>query len=238
MLRAKDFSLASCQATVFTPEEEVSGAKLVRGLLPRWSKHFDADPMILPVPDGISRDVPKLVLESKHKQWRCEIASARVNLFWKKTKAEPQAPTLPDFFAEASRLLGEYVQFQGARVGRLAAVLMRFAELPKPGAFLCKHFCRDRWVDELLNDLSGFEFHVHKRVSLSERFSANLWTRNKTGTITSGEKLRDIVFVEQDLNTLADEIDKADFSQKDIESFYSLAARELEAALESFYPVE
>ena len=77
VLTFEDFHLASYQASLFTPDEEVSSVKLVKGLLSQWAERFDADPIIIPTTEGgIPREVPRVVLQSKSKDWRCEIASA------------------------------------------------------------------------------------------------------------------------------------------------------------------
>ncbi len=59
-LTFEDFRLASYQATLFTPDEEVSSVKLVKGLLPQWVERFDADPIAVPAMEGIPREVPRL----------------------------------------------------------------------------------------------------------------------------------------------------------------------------------
>lgn len=189
VLTFEDFRLASYQATLFTPDEEVSSVKLIKGLLPRWTERFDAEPTIVPAMEGIPREVPRLILQSKSEDWRCEIASARINLFWRKPKADAPEPTLAQFFAEATRLLNEYREFLGARVGRIAAVLKRYAQHPSPGLFLAKHFCRESWLTRPLNRPEHFELHAHKRFSLAGRFDVNSWVRSKTGKLSPGTVL-------------------------------------------------
>ena len=64
-LAAKDFHVASCQATLFTPEEAVSAVKLIKGLLPSWVSRFDQEPMVLPFGGEVPREIPRLILQSK-----------------------------------------------------------------------------------------------------------------------------------------------------------------------------
>ena len=58
-LAAKDFHVASCQATLFTPEEAVSAVKLIKGLLPSWVSRFDQEPMVLPFGGEVPREIPR-----------------------------------------------------------------------------------------------------------------------------------------------------------------------------------
>jgi len=237
-LTLKDFRLASCQATLFTPDEEVSTAKLVKGLLPSWVELFDAEPTSVPTLQGLPREVPRLTLESKSGAWRCEIASARINLFWRQPKADAPEQTLTQFFSKATTLLNEYRDFLGARVGRLAAVLNRYAQHPSPGLFLARHFCQERWLTGSLNRPENFELHAHKRFSLSGRFLVNSWVRSKTGRLSSGEENQPIVLVEQDLNTLSEEIETQAFSKEDIDRFFSSTVTEFDVILRLYYPGE
>ena len=128
-LAAKDFHVASCQATLFTPEEAVSAVKLIKGLLPSWVSRFDQEPMVLPFGGEVPREIPRLILQSKDGARRCEIASERINLLWRKVSPDAPEPTLAEFYGDASLQLVEYQQFLGARVGRIAAVINRYAEV-------------------------------------------------------------------------------------------------------------
>jgi hypothetical protein len=185
IITAQDFRLASCQATLFTPDEEVSSIKLIRGLLPKWTERFDAEPPSMPVADGLPRETPRLILESQSHVWRCQIASARIDLFWRKTIVDPSDITLDEFFRVAIQLLNEYQEFLGARVARIAAVLNRYAEHPTPGPFVAWHFCQERWFPPSHTDIESCELHVHKRFVLAEQFQVNLWVRSKTNALSS-----------------------------------------------------
>src|SRR5262245_23221512 len=140
-MNAADFQLASAQASLFTPGEDVSSSRLLRELLPRWAERFNGNPTILPS-EGLPPDVPKVFIQSTTSVWRCEIASGRINYYWYRptnTHADPIL-SIPAFYEEAVKALGEYVAWLGARVGRVAAVVNRFASNEAPGLLLAKHF--------------------------------------------------------------------------------------------------
>ena len=237
-LVADDFQVASCQATLFTPDEEISTSKLVSGLLPQWSTRFDGDPIILPHVEGLPREVPKMILSSTSASWRCEIASARINIFWRRTKTAPPplVPSISTFYADAAQLLVEYNRFLKSRVGRVAAVLNRYATHGQPGLFLARHFCQERWAQAPLDRPESFELHAHKRFTLANEFQVNSWVRNKTGQIAIERDLEPIVLVEQDLNTLPEDVERRSFQNEEFVRFFSVVANELDSILQLYYP--
>ena len=225
------FRLASCQATLFTPDEEISTTKLLDGVVHRWQDRFDADPVIVPATEGFSREDPRMILGSTSG----EIASMRINLFWRRTNTTTAEPPLFEFYAEATRVLNEYAEFSNARVGRMAAGLNRFVGHATPGLFLARHFCQDRWSAAPLNRPENFELHAHKRYRLAGEFEVNSWVRNKTGTV-SGEPPHPIVLVEQDLNTLAEDSDGRRFSAGEIARFFGECSHVFDSILWLYYP--
>src|SRR5438067_12043443 len=91
-LAAPDFSVASAQATAFTPDQDVPIGKFIREMLPRWNDPFSADPTVLPALEGAPAEIPRVIIESADAQWRCEVAPARLNIFWRKMTASPGSP--------------------------------------------------------------------------------------------------------------------------------------------------
>ncbi|MBI3089673.1 MAG: hypothetical protein HYY96_03325 [Candidatus Tectomicrobia bacterium] len=232
-----EFHILRCQATLFTPDEEVSGAKIARGLLSSWSKRFDADPFIIPQLDRMPREVPRIVLKNHTEDWNCEISSERITIAWRRPKVEVAVPSLNQFYSEAITMLVEYVDFLKTRVGRIGAVVIRYAAHPAPGKFLSKHFCKEDWLVKPLNRPEGFELHAHKRFELSNEFLVNSWVRNKSGFVfTADNGGKPAVLVEQDLNTLSEEVDKCDYTSTNLESFFLAAAREFDIILGLYYP--
>jgi len=238
-LTTENFETAFCQATVFTPDDELSSARLLRDLLPSLTEQFDADPTILPVQDPpLPREIPKVILQSKSGIWRYEFSSARANLFWKKPIEATDEMTLDDFFMQASKLLCDYVERMEPRIGRLAGIIKRYADHPEPGLFLSRHFCKDRWYETPLNRPENFELHAHKRFKLGDQFDVNSWVRNKTGKATSANESMSIVLLEQDINTLSEEAPNQNFSKEDIASFCNLIPSEFDSILKLYYPEE
>jgi hypothetical protein len=235
-LNSKDFQLAMCQAVLFTPDEEVSAPKLIKTLLPKWMERFDADPVILPHEEGMPREIPRLILRSRTDAWRCEISSARINLLWQRPKVDVAIPTISSFYEGAVRFLSEYYELLECRVGRLAAVLRRYAPYQFPGLYLANHFCKESWLDKPFNRPENFELHTHKRFVLAEKFEVNSWVRNKTGTLSSEKEKEPIVLVEQDLNTPSEHAQERSFTGAEINDFFSAVVPEFDIILRMYYP--
>lgn len=229
-LTADHFSTVQIQFTLFTPDEEVSSAKILRSLVPKWQAYFDAEPFILPLSEGVPRGIPKVVLRTRTGDARCEIASERINFFWVRAG---EASRFTDREREAAlQRLFEYRDLIDARIGRLALVKTSFASHPNPGLFLARHFCDERWLREPLNRPENFELHAHKSYSLSKEIKVNSWVRSKTAVAPNGPG----VLVEQDLNTLVEEIKAREFSAAAIDEFFEVALREMDQILALYYP--
>jgi hypothetical protein len=236
MIAAQDFALASCQAVIFTPDEEVSAVKVIKGLLPRWLDKFNAEPIILPAPSP--REVPKVILQSTSGAWRCEVGSERISIVWQKAKSELPILTMTEFFSEATRLFFDYRQSIQPRVGRLASIVTRYALQQSPGLFLSRHFCQERWHGAPLNRPQSFEMHVHKRFLLANEYEVNSWMRNKTGTIQSETSPQEIVLVEQDLNTLSEDLPSRAYDMEQMNRFFEVAVPEFDTILNLYYPLQ
>ncbi len=231
------FLIGSCQATLFTPDEEVSAVKLLSGLAPRWAERFNGEPFVLPTSEGVPREIPRLILSDRENAWRCEISSGRINFYWRRTRAGVASPTLERFYSDAITLLIDYRAFQNARVGRLAAVVTRYTRMERPGLFLAKHFCHERWHAAPLNRPENLELHAHKRYRLAGQFDVNSWVRNKTGKESpAGGDVRDIVLVEQDINTVTEEEPQVTFDEGQIRRFFTEVVPEFDHILRLYYP--
>jgi hypothetical protein len=120
----------------------------------------------------------------------------------------------------------------------MAAVVTRYMPHSKPGLFLARHFCQERWADAPLNRPENFELHAHKTFVLGNRFRVNSWVRNKTGVAGSPGGQNPVIVVEQDLNTLLDEVGTNSFSAGDVARFFAAAQSEFELILSLYYPRE
>lgn len=231
-----NFEVVACQATAFTPDYELSARGFLRELYPEWADLFDDEPQSIPPLPALPREVPRITLQSRSREWKCEIASGRINLHWQQREGPAERIGLETFFSRVSALLVRYQRSINDRIGRLSAVVTRFAEQESPGLFLARHFCHERWETAPLNRPEGFELSAHKVFLMGNSFNVNSWARNKTGTRTVNGKSKPIVVFEQDINTLVPEAETRDFAADEIKNFYELATTELDFILGLYYP--
>jgi len=237
-LTATSFELASCQASVFTPDGGFSAAKILKQFYPLQEAHFDANPTVLPIPEDAPIEIPRVILESASHEWKCQLSPARADVIWARTKSTQTKLQLDEFFQKAGDILIQYIGVLGTRVARVAGLATRFAEREEPGKFLALHFCQTRWDEKPLNRPENFELHAHKKFLLAGEFEVNSWVRNKTGVLAREAAQKPIVLFEQDINTLAETVaDKSkSFQNEEVTRFLSAVAAEVDAILRLYYP--
>lgn len=236
-ISAKDFRLARCQATLFTFDEEISSARLIREL-PEFMSFFDGEPTIIPSVEEFPKERPRIILRNNSDQWRCEISSARINLFRQIAINEEIIPPLEDIYTKAVELFSLYLRVMKVRIGRIAAVINRFLQHDSPGIYLARHFCKEKWNEAPLSRPEHFELHSHKKFDLNNKFLINSWVRNKTGSIAINNEIKPIILVIQDLNTLFENTGKYSYTVEDIRFFFELATKEAIKILQLYYPQE
>lgn len=239
MLTAKDFTVVLYQATIFTPDEELSSGRVMRDFFPSCVERFDGEPVVLPIQEtSFPREIPKVIMQSKSAMWRCEFASARVSYFWRKPKEGNDGITLKDFYTDAAQFMQSYMGRVNPRVGRLGAVIHRMAHHSYPARFLCQHFCDKRWLVEPLNRPQNFELHAHKRFSMGGQINVNSWVRNKTGTVSANDQNQPVVLLDQDINTLPEDAAHKNYTTDEIGRFFDLVTPEFDLILKLYYPEE
>jgi len=227
------FIFTSWQATIFTLDEDYSTAKVMTDFYPKVSKILDADPQVLPAPSGMPTEIPRITLMNKDNTLRLQISPVRLSFFGRVAKdAKPQTE---QFYKQAITLFCDYHEILARRVGRLAAVIKRYATHETPGLFLARHFCKEEWSDKPLNRPESFELHAHKKYNLS-LFNVNSWVRSKTGQLQEKGISIPIVLVEQDINTLAEDSDDKSFAPDEIKEFFSIILQEFDNILQMYYP--
>jgi len=235
-LAASNFELASCQASVFTPDGGFSAAKIVKLFYAQQEALFDANPTVLPIPEDAPIEIPRVILESASHEWKCQLSPARADVIWARTKSTQTTLQPGAFFRKAGDVLIQYTDVLATRVGRVAGLVTRFAEHEEPGKFLARHFCQTRWNEKPLNRPENFELHAHKKFVLAGEFRVNSWVRNKTGVLAGEGAQKPIVLFEQDINTLAEEAADRSFQNEEIERFLVAIAAEVDVILRYYFP--
>lgn len=234
MIDPTAFRFSGYQAAAFYTNLQLSVAKVLPALLGELADTLGGDPTSLPLPAEAPPELPRLLLSNVDKSLRMDVALSRVDIRWQLT-AGGQQLSITDFCAFAERALAVFQASVSANAGRVALIAHRFMPDENPGLLLAAHFCRPELLVREprykgpLSRPENFELHSHKTYSLG-RFPLNSWVRCKTATLSVGGAAgQRVVFVEQDLNTLAEAQEKLSFSTADIREFYALAVPEIEA---------
>jgi hypothetical protein len=228
-----DFSPFTLLASAFTPERGLSPALVLSRFLPQFADIFNGEPVLFPAVPGLPREVVTATLTSNSGAWVCEVSGARLNIVWRLVQ-EARPPTLPDFLAQAIRMIHAY-QGLGVRIGRLAMVVNRLAQQDTPGRWLAEHFCAPHWLAGPVGNARFVEFHVHKIVEIRGPFRVNTWVRSRAA-LTDQQPPLEVILVEQDINTLLEQEAATTFTPAQVADFFEAAQAEMQTQLEQYYP--
>ncbi len=231
MIKAKKFNLITLQASIFTPALQFSANKTLGGLVSKFSSIFDGPPISFPLPQTAPQDIPRLILKDSAEKFKLEVTLNRVNCF-RYLKSDDGIIDQDDFFKQVVLIFKEYVSLTFAKIGRLAIVAVRVMKEENPGEVLAQHFCKDKWIEGKLLPYN-FEVHSHKKYTL-DGFNVNNWFRCKSGRMIKSTD--NVIVVEQDMNTLSEELEKKDFSMGQITEFLGKAFMEQYNLLATFFP--
>lgn len=230
MVNAKELKPLSLQFSFFTPELVFSGNKILTHIASKFGHYFDGEPTFLPLPQDLPPDIPRITLQSEAQTYKVEIAVSRVNMYKFFQKARDKS--VDEFLKLCLDFSKEYVGCTNSQIGRLAVVFLKFLETETPGLDLAKHFCKEKWITSPSIPPQKFEIHFYHR-TVHEGFNINCWFRCKTGILNNN---KNIILIEQDINTLTEELLKKHFSFGEIEKFLSVALEKQESLLSSYLP--
>ena len=215
-LRLGDFFTGMRQASAWIEEYEPSVREVLRLALGPWSNLFSGEPTVLPADLELPVEVPRIVLASADRAWIAQIARRRINVRWERGANDVSSN-------EFSRVVLELLEpFLGlsrdVRTSRLAYVTSRFCPHDDPGHELSRYFCRDGMLARPLNRPKNFELHAHKVYQPGQLPRLNSWMRWKTGTLPGSRQ--SAVVLEQDLNTLAEDMPTSNYGLADVHRFF------------------
>jgi len=236
VLGAENFRLIGCQTVIYTPGLNFRTTTISGHLMSGWADRFNGEPLLIPTMEDAPPSVPRLVLKSSDSKYRLQAGPTRLDLFWEATSDTDVLDT-GSHLQFSTEVIRHYLEVTRASVGRLAAVLKRIATNDAPAMTLARHFCRDRWLAGPLNRPSDFQLHARKCFDLPNSFRVNSWFRCKTAQV--GKERAPAILVEQDFNTLAEELESRDYGPEQIGAFFSpTLIAEFDRVLELYFPKE
>ncbi|MCA1788612.1 MAG: hypothetical protein LC667_01810 [Thioalkalivibrio sp.] len=237
-----NYRAVAYQAVAFTPDEAVSGPKLLRSLGEDWLATFNGEPAVYGLPEEAPREIPRLVLVTADESYRCEISAERIAVLWRVQDSASEVVSPAEFFSFASRWIAKYMKLSSARVARVGALRTTMLDVATPGQFLASRFCKESVLAGPLRNVDGFEMHAHERITLRKKLrephAVNSWVRSKTANLTQDGSTRSVAIVEQDINTLSEDVPVREFSAVQVRALFGAAADALDSAFERFYAVE
>ncbi|HLN26555.1 MAG TPA: hypothetical protein VK395_02285 [Gemmataceae bacterium] len=240
MLQASDFEDIQAQAVIYTPGLNLHTTRVLAQLLAEHADTFNGDPMTFPLPEGFpfSAESVRFVLQSSDGKLRLQAAPSRLDLFQASLNAEEIRP-LPEFMEWCLALFDKYLDITQGRVGRLAATVNRRASAAEPAKEIASHFCKPEFLDGPLNRPSDFEIHAAKQFDFLDGLKINSWFRCKTAILISrpAQQQQKAVVVDQDFNTLPEELETREFSREAIRQFFREVPNGLKEVLDLYFPV-
>ena len=233
MIQATVFRMSVIQCVIFTPHLAFRSSDILAHLLEHWKNDFDGQPLTMPIPDDAPAEIPRILLKSVDDSLRMEIARGRTSVLWNRTSegGDPEVSVVVEKFRDILQDLTGHVN---VLPGRLALVLNRVLPIENPARKLAEHFCKDAWIAGPLNRSENFELHALKKYRLAQQFDVNSWVRVKTGQRrTDGMR---VVLVEQDINTLAEELETQQFQPQQMRDFFLAAVPECDQIFELYFP--
>ena len=188
------------------------------------------------LPEEVPPEIPRVVLQSSDKTLRLEAGPARMNCHWNRPK-DGESPDLSIVVARCCEVQEQYVRETSVRVGRLGLVVTRICKVENPAQMLVRRFCNAESQKESFNRSANFEIHNHKEYTPQREglaFKINSWVRCKTANLQGDGG--PAILVEQDLNTLAAEIEQRRFDPEQIRQFSQAAAAEAEDIFRKYFP--
>lgn len=239
--RAGDFKASAVRLVAFTPNlADFNPSAVLAAVLGKFAKRFDGSALAIPMRADVPADYPQIQLASRDGNWVFTASLSTVATSWNLgEEASEETGTLNRIVAVCREPLEHHVRENGARVGRLGLVITRSCPVESPARVLVERFCRDDVKDPGSPDAPlrkslNFEIHNHKRYNLPAGFTVNSWVRCRTGAL--GKDGRPALLIDQDINTLTEEIGERNFSVGEIASFYDTGVQEADTILRKYFP--
>jgi hypothetical protein len=240
MPRARDFWLASVQATIFSQEQTPVSMPIAMGsVLGEFAQRYSAPPEAMSFP-GMPAEFPRATLKSEPDAWVINIFANRIDSVWRRQlNSDPVADETDLFTNLIAPLLSVITAAPNMRVGRLALMANRACAVNEPAKYLIDRFCSEPLRDERnsaapFRNSVGFEIHNHKKFDVAEGIAVNSWVRCKTGQSLVDNS--SAIVSEQDINTLIENTNNTSFSVEQVQNFYNASQTEMMRILEKYFP--
>lgn len=232
MLKASDFSTVNAQLTIFVPDfSGFSASNVLATVLGKYASLYDGEVQALPLPEGAPPEIPRVVLQSKDGILRLDAAPLRITFSWFAGALPVAAPGKG--IPTCLEVLEHYVKSLNVQVSRLALVLNRVYKTQNSAHLISEQFCKPELQETLFKNSENFELHNHCQSELQD-VPVNVWVRCKSGQLLTDSQAEPVLLIEQDINTLAENVQI--FTIEQISSYFHSALEQAETLLQSYFP--
>lgn len=240
-MQIAQFGVLDITSSLFTAEFNFNANTVLKFVLDDWSDKLNGKTTAIPLPANAPIEIPRVTMEGNNNGYKITASPVRLDVCW--NALNQQGPIdLATFFQWTNDVFSKYKQSMNCRVVRLAGVVHRFSPTSsseEAAQQLTEHFCPDRCSRDPFDRAKEFELHELKQLNMFG-FSVNSWVRFKTPTLNivspNGQNKLTGIFIEQDINTLAEEMPSSNYSAGDIGKFFSVLPNQCMQILERFFP--
>jgi hypothetical protein len=246
MLNSNDFRLFSVQAAAFTPKtDDFKSSRVIAKLVPLISDRYDGrlttsgPPHRIEFSDHGVKLSEKLVFASDDDRWKFEVVPQRADSYWQSLSQDGGRGDLREICSQCLKALREYPIADETQIGRLALVVRRWIPHENPGVVLSEQFCKHALVDEAdvrapFRHSQAFQLHNLKKYETPlDNIVVNSWVRCRSDIQVHNCPA---VTIEQDLNTLHEELESHAFHPAEIERYFEWAVEEVDKVLDLYFP--
>jgi hypothetical protein len=158
---------------------------ILKELLERCGSVLNGPPIILPIPENATVDIPRLILRSSSNDQQLLLKSNRIDTAVAKPfENSISEPERLSFDKNTLDWLLPFFKERKIAVNRIGIVMQR-AFIPNgtpPGEFISRKYCRDEFLEQPFQHAKNFEIHCLKNYNFLG-LDINSWVRIQTITI-------------------------------------------------------
>jgi len=194
------------------------------------SNLFDGDPLILPLPEDIPSDFPRIELNSKDLRYKLRIAGNNFSFIFKNPQEEEKEDLLPDedLFKKFTTVFCYFKNELNTQFVRCGVVVDWMIKLEKQRCleFLLEKYIKDKVpVEKPLETILRFRM----RDKILE-FDTNKWIEIRSVPERSVSEQKELFVFKIDINTLAERVYK--FEEETVRSFLKSSVDVMKKELE------
>lgn len=198
--------LDQVQLVLFSPVIAiVDKLKTANALNDSLSGILDGDPVILPLPEDVPLEIPRIQLKSKDGHYNLSIAKSRLDFIFRYKEDEEKPPfPVPGLFEKflvISQYFKENIHTQFTRSAMVTNWIIELEKSPGAEHLLSKYIRKE----VPLREPYELELHYLTRESIAG-LNVNKWTRIKSARKISEPEQNKFIAFHIDINTLAEEV--------------------------------